>query len=296
MALLAFWVLEVSTFIFILFAFEYLAGGHLLPAGHPAPGAADRRSSHPVPVHALFPGAASIWATSGVDALAGLVDPGVLGGRRLLPGALRLAPGNQDNTPPWAAESAELHDPPPPNPNSPVPPPPRSRLRCFAPGFTLPLHLRRALAQLRSCARWASRATSCSGSWWNCSGSACNSLHGVIYRHTDHIGTWTKWQVVLLIGASHFIQQLFTALFLINCTKLSENVRTGELDFLLLLPVNTRFLVSLRQVDLGGVRQRRVRGRGHGLCGARSSHLVADALAGAAASSCSWSGFRSTIR
>jgi ABC-2 type transport system permease protein len=28
-------------------------------------------------------------------------------------------------------------------------------------------------------------------------------------------------------------------------------VRTGKLDFLLLLPVNTRFLVSLRQVDLG---------------------------------------------
>jgi len=31
MALLAFWVLEVATFIFILFAFEYLAGGHLFP-------------------------------------------------------------------------------------------------------------------------------------------------------------------------------------------------------------------------------------------------------------------------
>ena len=31
MALLAFWVLEVSTFIFIVFAFEYLAGGHLFP-------------------------------------------------------------------------------------------------------------------------------------------------------------------------------------------------------------------------------------------------------------------------
>jgi len=31
MALLAFWVMEVSTFIFILFAFEYLASGHLFP-------------------------------------------------------------------------------------------------------------------------------------------------------------------------------------------------------------------------------------------------------------------------
>src|SRR4051812_5844102 len=77
------------------------------------------------------------------------------------------------------------------------------------------------------------------------------SLIGVLYLHTDHIGPWTKWQVVMLIGGSHFIQQIFQAFFLINCTNLSELVRTGKLDFLLLLPVNTRFVVSLRQVDLG---------------------------------------------
>jgi ABC-2 type transport system permease protein len=74
---------------------------------------------------------------------------------------------------------------------------------------------------------------------------------GVLYLHTDHIGSWTKWQVVMLIGASSFIQQLYQAFFLINCTNLSELVRTGKLDFLLLLPVNTRFVVSVRQVDLG---------------------------------------------
>src|ERR1017187_10315350 len=77
------------------------------------------------------------------------------------------------------------------------------------------------------------------------------SFIGVLYLHTEHIGTWTKWEVVLLIGASHFIQQIFQAFFLINCTNLSELVRTGKLDFLLLLPVNTRFIVSLRQMDLG---------------------------------------------
>ncbi len=75
---------------------------------------------------------------------------------------------------------------------------------------------------------------------------------GVIYLHTDHIATWTKWQVVLLVGASQFIQQLFQAIFLSNCIQFSELVRTGRLDFMLLLPMNTRFLVSLRVVDLGG--------------------------------------------
>jgi ABC-2 type transport system permease protein len=74
----------------------------------------------------------------------------------------------------------------------------------------------------------------------------------VIYQHTENIATWTKWEVVMLMGASHFIQQIFTAIFLTNCTQLSEYIRTGKLDFMLLLPVNTRFLVSFRQVDLGG--------------------------------------------
>jgi ABC-2 type transport system permease protein len=78
------------------------------------------------------------------------------------------------------------------------------------------------------------------------------AFFNVIYSHTDSIAGWTRWEVVLLVGASHFIQQIFQAFFLTNCVAISELVRTGKLDFMLLLPVNTRFLVSVRQVDLGG--------------------------------------------
>ncbi|MEJ0090227.1 MAG: ABC-2 family transporter protein [Limisphaerales bacterium] len=74
----------------------------------------------------------------------------------------------------------------------------------------------------------------------------------VIFSQTNSVGSWTQWQMVLLVGASNFIQQVFQAFFLVNCTNLSELVRTGKMDFLLLLPINTRFIVSLRQVDLGG--------------------------------------------
>jgi ABC-2 type transport system permease protein len=77
------------------------------------------------------------------------------------------------------------------------------------------------------------------------------SFIAVIYAHTDHIGDWSKWEVVLLMGTAHFIQQIFQAFFLTNCTELSDLIRTGRLDFMLLLPVNTRFLISLRKVDLG---------------------------------------------
>jgi ABC-2 type transport system permease protein len=73
----------------------------------------------------------------------------------------------------------------------------------------------------------------------------------VLYGQTNSVGTWTQWQMVLLVGASNFIQQVYQAFFLVNCTNLSELVRTGKMDFLLALPINTRFIVSLRQVDLG---------------------------------------------
>lgn len=76
------------------------------------------------------------------------------------------------------------------------------------------------------------------------------SFVGVVFRQTQTIGTWSMWQVVLLTGASNFIQQIYQAFFLVNCTNLSELVRTGKMDFLLLLPVNTRFVVSTRQVDI----------------------------------------------
>ena len=73
----------------------------------------------------------------------------------------------------------------------------------------------------------------------------------MVFSQTETVGTWTRWEMVLLVGASNFIQQLYQAFFLTNCTNLSELVRTGKMDFLLLLPANTRFLVSLRVVDLG---------------------------------------------
>jgi ABC-2 type transport system permease protein len=78
------------------------------------------------------------------------------------------------------------------------------------------------------------------------------TFNSVIYLHTETIGTWTKWQVVMLIGASHFIQQIFQTFLLVNCSQLSDLVHSGKLDTMLLMPVSTRFLVSLRHVDLGG--------------------------------------------
>ena len=54
MAMLAFWLLEISTFIFILFAFEYLASGHLFPLDMLPPALKAHSLSHAVSVSAVF--------------------------------------------------------------------------------------------------------------------------------------------------------------------------------------------------------------------------------------------------
>ena len=59
LALLAFWVLEVATFIFIAFAFEYLAGGHLFPLDILPPAVAAALDYTPFPYLLFFP--VSIW-------------------------------------------------------------------------------------------------------------------------------------------------------------------------------------------------------------------------------------------
>jgi ABC-2 type transport system permease protein len=68
MALLAFWVLEVSTFIFILFAFEYIAGGHLFPLDILPPALADVLSLTPFPYQLYFPVSVYLGRVTG-DAL-----------------------------------------------------------------------------------------------------------------------------------------------------------------------------------------------------------------------------------
>jgi ABC-2 type transport system permease protein len=65
MALLAFWVLEVSTFIFILFAFEYIAGGHLFPLDILPPALAQFLNYTPFPYQLFFPVSIYLGRTSG---------------------------------------------------------------------------------------------------------------------------------------------------------------------------------------------------------------------------------------
>lgn len=75
----------------------------------------------------------------------------------------------------------------------------------------------------------------------------------IIFANVDRIGDWSKWEVVLLIGTHQMIAQLFQAFFFVNVANIPELVRTGKLDSLLVLPVDSQFAVSTKQFGLDSV-------------------------------------------
>jgi ABC-2 type transport system permease protein len=72
MAMLAFWVLEVSTFIFILYAFEYIASGHLFPLDILPPVLERVLYFTPFPYQLYFPVGIYMGKMTGIELARGL--------------------------------------------------------------------------------------------------------------------------------------------------------------------------------------------------------------------------------
>jgi ABC-2 type transport system permease protein len=75
----------------------------------------------------------------------------------------------------------------------------------------------------------------------------------IIFGSIDQIGDWSKWEVVLLVGTHQIIAQLFQAFFFVNVANIPELVRTGKLDSMLVLPIDSQFAVSSKQFGLDSI-------------------------------------------
>src|SRR6201982_3921774 len=75
----------------------------------------------------------------------------------------------------------------------------------------------------------------------------------IIFANVDRIGDWSKWEVVLLVGTHQIIAQIFQAFFFVNIANIPELVRTGKLDSVLVLPIDSQFAVSTKQFGLDSI-------------------------------------------
>ena len=73
----------------------------------------------------------------------------------------------------------------------------------------------------------------------------------LIFRYTDEIGNgtgWGKYQFFVFLATTMIVNSMVQTFFMPNAEEFSELIRTGGLDFALLKPIDTQFLVSLRKV------------------------------------------------
>lgn len=62
-------------------------------------------------------------------------------------------------------------------------------------------------------------------------------------------GGWGKYQFLIFLATTLFANSLVGAFFMPNLSEFSELIRTGNLDFALLKPIDTQFLISFARVE-----------------------------------------------
>jgi ABC-2 type transport system permease protein len=78
------------------------------------------------------------------------------------------------------------------------------------------------------------------------------AFYVLIFQYTPMIGAdsgWGKYEFFLFLSTTLVVNSLVQALFMTNADEFSELIRTGSLDFALLKPIDTQFLVSLQRID-----------------------------------------------
>lgn len=87
------------------------------------------------------------------------------------------------------------------------------------------------------------------------------TLFEIIYGQVATIGTpgtadaWSREEFFVFMATGMLINAVVETFFMPNCANFSELIRTGNLDFALLKPIDTQFLISFEKVNLAMLNQ-----------------------------------------
>ena len=70
-----------------------------------------------------------------------------------------------------------------------------------------------------------------------------------VFQQTGNIASWDVHQYLFFIGCYIAMAGVIETLFLENCNQFADLVRSGDLDFFLLKPIDEQFLISFRNID-----------------------------------------------
>ena len=74
-------------------------------------------------------------------------------------------------------------------------------------------------------------------------------FYRIIFTKTKLVADWSEWQYLFFVGCFYAVEGLMEMLFLENCNSFADLVRSGDLDFYLLKPIDEQFLVTCRNIE-----------------------------------------------
>lgn len=75
------------------------------------------------------------------------------------------------------------------------------------------------------------------------------TFYTTVFRQTESIEGWTEAQFLIFLGCYWALEGVIETFFLENCNEFSDMVRKGDLDVILLKPIDEQFLVTCRKID-----------------------------------------------
>jgi ABC-2 type transport system permease protein len=72
---------------------------------------------------------------------------------------------------------------------------------------------------------------------------------GAVFAQTTAVAGWSEGQYMFFVGCFFALEGTLETFFLGNCGEFSDLVRSGDLDFVLLKPIDEQFLVTCRNVE-----------------------------------------------
>lgn len=73
---------------------------------------------------------------------------------------------------------------------------------------------------------------------------------GIIFSNTETIGGWDFGDLIALLGVFRLVHTLMVALIWPNTEKFNQSIRDGSMDYTLLQPVNSLFLVTFSRITV----------------------------------------------
>ncbi|HEX5270265.1 MAG TPA: ABC-2 family transporter protein [Gemmataceae bacterium] len=70
-----------------------------------------------------------------------------------------------------------------------------------------------------------------------------------VFQKTPSVAEWSEDHYLFFVGCYFAMGALVETFFLSNCNEFADLVRSGDLDFLLLKPIDEQFLVTCRSID-----------------------------------------------